>query len=90
MNVYMKDSTMNKSFWCSEIDPEAGLTFDRIQMKVEQCVVVPDVSVTRSTHFFCISQIDSITINPVPAGALTHSPAPTVTKRPAVNRISHH
>jgi hypothetical protein len=82
MNVYMKDNTANESFWCSEIDPAVGVTFDRTQMRIEIRIIDPNTlaETNRYARFFCLSQIDSITFSL--AGAQAHAPEPAVLSAP--------
>ena len=81
MSVFLNDGT-TESFWCSEIDPLAGITFDRLQMKVEQCIVDPaTMTATRKSFFYCLSQVDSITFYPLAAPARAPKPAVIKPKR---------
>jgi hypothetical protein len=73
MVIHMKDSTSD-SIVCTRLDLEAGITFDRFEMKIGvKDMVVPVLtdppSYTYNTLHYCIGQIDSITFFQMPEGA---------------------
>jgi hypothetical protein len=81
MHIHMKDGTTD-SIYCSRIDADSGITFDKRKMNLRVSDTVNGIPF-QSVLWFCTGQIDSITFD------FIGGPLYKFIKNPAPNQIFH-